>query len=66
MADTVKKKAWDALHTTQIKLKLNNTTDADILAWLEKQPSKQGAIKQLIRNHIKETKHDNEGGTTVP
>lgn len=62
MADTPKKKAWDALHTTQIKLKLNNSTDADILAWLDKQPSKQGAIKQVIRNydlaHRKETRPD--------
>lgn len=53
MADTTAKAAWDAANTTQIKLKLNNRTDADIIAWLEQQPSKQGAIKNLIRASIK-------------
>ncbi len=49
---------YDEMHTTQIKLKLNKKTDADILAWLDKQrygrtTSMQGAIKHLIREEIK-------------
>ena len=48
---------YDELHTTQIKLKLNNRTDADILEWLRKQQfsqntSMQGEIKRLIREEI--------------
>ena len=43
---------WDAEHTTRIYLKLNNNTDADILAKLETVESKQGYIKQLIRKDI--------------
>ena len=48
---------YDEMHTTQIKLKLNNKTDADILEWLKKQQwsrgkSMQGEIKRLIRDEI--------------
>lgn len=43
---------YDAAHTTQISLKLNTTTDADILARLEEVDSKQGYIKRLIREDI--------------
>ena len=28
---------YDELHTTQIKLKLNNTTDADVLEWISRE-----------------------------
>ena len=45
---------WDAENTVQIKMKLNRTTDADILARLEEVASKQGYIKELIRKDIKE------------
>jgi hypothetical protein len=34
-------------------MKLNTGTDQDILAWLDRQESKQGAIKQLIREEIR-------------
>lgn len=44
---------WDAENTVQIKMKLNRTTDADILARLEEVASKQGYIKELIRQDIK-------------
>lgn len=40
---------YDKTNTRQLKLKLNVNTDADILAWLEAQPNKQGAVKSLIR-----------------
>lgn len=44
---------YDAANTRQVKMKLNIKTDADILAWLDAQESKQGAIKQAIRKEIK-------------
>lgn len=36
----------------QVKLDLNINTDQDIIEWLDKQPNKQGTIKQLIRREI--------------
>lgn len=45
-------KKYDKTHTVRMGLKLNKNTDADILEWLEKQTSKQGAIKELIRAAI--------------
>ena len=45
---------YDAKNTTQFKMKLNLKTDADILEWLSKQENKQGAVKELIRDKIKE------------
>lgn len=43
---------YDAAHTKQIKMKLNTTTDADILDKLEKVGNKQNYIKNLIRKDI--------------
>lgn len=43
---------YDAGNTVQVKLKLNTSTDADILAALAAQPNKQGYIKRLIREDI--------------
>lgn len=43
---------YDAANTIQIKLKLNKTTDADIIEQLQAQSNKQGYIKELIRNDI--------------
>lgn len=43
---------WDAANTTQIKLKLNNKQDADVIEKLKSVPSKQGYIKKLIRADI--------------
>ncbi len=43
---------YDKGHTTGFYMKLNIATDEDILSWLEKQGSKQGAIKKLIREEI--------------
>lgn len=40
---------YDAKNTTRVILKLNNTTDADILAKLDACGNKQGYIKALIR-----------------
>lgn len=51
---------YDEMHTTQVKLKLNNKTDADILDWISGQKrdfrkSAQGEIKRLIREEIVRT-----------
>lgn len=56
--ETAARAAWTKANTTSVVMKLNNNTDADILAWLDSQPSKQGAIKQLIRDHIKRSDAD--------
>lgn len=55
MTKETQKKAilkYDKENTTQIKMKLNNKTDSDILEQLNKQPNKQGYIKELIRKDI--------------
>ena len=44
---------YDAQNTTQIKLKLNLKTDADILEQLAKVGNKQGYIKELIRKDMR-------------
>ena len=46
---------YDAAHIVRISLKLNIHTDQDIIIWLQRQISKQGAIKQLIREKIEQT-----------
>lgn len=51
----VQKKAqakYDAKATKQIKLKLNITSDKDILDKLDQMDNKQGYIKELIRKDI--------------
>lgn len=44
------KEEWDKANTTQVKIKLNNNTDRDIIDWLNGVDNKQGMIKELIRN----------------
>lgn len=44
---------FDRENTKRVSLKLNKNTDAEILAWLDKQESKQGAIKGAIMYKIK-------------
>lgn len=61
MVTEAKKKAnakYDAGHTTQFMMKLNNSTDKDILEKLDLVENKQGYIKNLIRADIsKETEN---------
>lgn len=45
---------YDRDNTKQIVLKLNLTSDADILAMLNSQSNKQGYLKKLVRNDIRE------------
>lgn len=40
---------WEAENTTKITIKLNNRTDADILARLAAAQSKAGLIKKALR-----------------
>lgn len=51
---------YDKTHTTKITLKLNINTDKNILEKLDSVPSKQGYIKQLIRNDINVTDQEHE------
>lgn len=43
---------YDRDHVTRISLKLNKTTDKDILDKLDSVPGKQTYIKELIRRDI--------------
>lgn len=43
---------WDKANTTQIRLKLNNHTDAELLDLLDSLSNKQGYIKALIKADI--------------
>lgn len=47
-------KKYDRVNTRQIILKLNKKTDKDILKHLDSLPNKQGYIKELIREDMKE------------
>jgi hypothetical protein len=55
MPDSEAKKKWIKDHTTIIRMKLNNNTDADIIAKLQGKKSRQGYIKELIRKDITNT-----------
>lgn len=43
---------YDKANTRRVMLKLNTTTDADVLAKLDAVESKQGYIKRLIREDL--------------
>ena len=45
--------AWKSQNITRVVLNLNRNTDADILDYLSQVESKQGYIKELIRNDMK-------------
>jgi hypothetical protein len=45
---------YDSGHTTRLYIKLNNSTDADILAYLSTLPNKQGTIKTLVRQQMEQ------------
>ena len=56
MISEAKKKAqykYDKNNTSQVMLKLNKSTDADILMKLQNEDNKQGYIKDLIRKDLK-------------
>ena len=43
---------YDAANTIQFKMKLNKTTDADVIDRLNATDNKQGYLKELIRRDI--------------
>lgn len=45
---------YDKKNTVGFYMKLNIHSDADIIRWLHAQPSKQAAVKNLIRKQISE------------
>ena len=57
MPDSEAQRQWMAQHTTFIGLKLNNNTDADILAALEGK-ARQTEIKRLIRKGLEVERND--------
>ena len=52
LSQVIAQNKYDKSNTTGFYMKLNNGTDHDIIRWLNKQRSKQGAIKQLIRKEL--------------
>lgn len=50
---------YDKANTTQVRMKLNLKTDADILEKLDSVGNKQGYIKALIRADIEAQKQNN-------
>lgn len=57
MPDGKGKRRWDAENTTMVSLKLNNNTDADILAAVEGK-ARQTEIKRLIRAGMEAEKRE--------
>ena len=47
---------YDKAHTVGVYMKLNKTTDADVLQRLSEVENKQGYIKALIRADIEKTR----------
>ncbi len=60
-----KQAKYDKNNTTGFYMKLNVHTDMDIIRWLWAQRSKQGAIKQLIREDIARNTPRGQGSGTV-
>jgi hypothetical protein len=57
MPDSEAQRPWVSQNTTFIGLKLNNNTDADILAALEGK-ARQTEIKRLIRKGLEVERND--------
>ena len=57
-AHTQAQAKYDKNNTIGFYMKLNIHTDLDIIRWLWKQPSKQGAVKKLIREEIARKKSE--------
>ena len=47
-------KKYDKAHCEYVSLKLNKKYDKDIVEFLEGANNKQGLLKKVIREHIKE------------
>lgn len=46
---------YDRENTVFVGLKLNKKTDADIIALLERSDNKQGTIKKILKEFLKNT-----------
>lgn len=64
-AHTKAQKKYDKEHTQGIYLKLNLRTDLDIIRWFWEQPSKQGAVKRLIREEIARKRRKEQGAEAL-
>lgn len=49
---------YDAANTVQFKIKLNKTTDADMIDFLKSLDNRQGYLKELILQDMKRVKGD--------
>ncbi len=56
---------YDANNSLQMSLKINRNTESDIIEWLEKQPNKQGAIKQALRFYLSHKDKPLDGAPTA-
>lgn len=54
MPESKSQARWRKEHTTGIRIRLNHNTDSDILEWLDKQSSRQGAIRAVLKEHIRQ------------
>lgn len=58
MDNKTKKAEYDQKYAKEnlrnIRLSLNKEHDADIIAWLDQQPNKQGYLKELVRKDIEQ------------
>ena len=52
LKESIRKAQKEKAYIRRYGLKLNVNTDADIIAWLDKQPSMQGAIKAAVRAQV--------------
>ena len=54
LKETIRKAQKEKAYIRRYGLKFNINTDADIIAWLDKQPSMQGAIKIAVRAYMEQ------------
>lgn len=54
---TLASKKWESKAVKRISVKLHKVNDADILAYIDKQKNKNGAIKDALRLAIKTYKN---------
>ena len=57
MADGEKQRAWQKEHTVVITMRLQMSTDSDILAYFEGK-SKQALIKKALREYMENHKEE--------
>lgn len=58
LRESIRKSEKEKAYIRRFGLKLNVNTDKDVIDWLEKQPSMQGAIKIAVRAMIKKEEEE--------